>query len=244
MNKINTMQFSKILSSNKSKLVIHISVGFENFSEDKKNFIIEQIEDAYTKASGLLDFENIDLYLTLNDFWLIMPEFGFGAITYSASSMALSIDEKSFTLKQAKVDLAATIAHELNHAARLKALPIRNWDELTFTQDCIQEGIAEVFQQILYPKSKLHINKKVLSNISDWHKKMNIIKDKKRTEYDRIGWFFGNDNFPRWIGYTIGHQLISKYIETTHETIGNITTLPADKIVEKSLLEFNKKAIS
>uniref|UniRef100_UPI0013B015C0 DUF2268 domain-containing putative Zn-dependent protease n=1 Tax=Klebsiella pneumoniae TaxID=573 RepID=UPI0013B015C0 len=41
--------------------------------------------------------------------------------------------------------------------------------------------------------------------LENWH----------RTDYDHNAWFFGTGNLPRWLGYTAGFNLISRYLASS-----------------------------
>jgi uncharacterized protein YjaZ len=36
-----------------------------------------------------------------------------------------------------------------------------------------------------------------------------------RTDYDHNAWFFGTGDLPRWLGYTAGFNLISRYLASS-----------------------------
>jgi uncharacterized protein YjaZ len=41
--------------------------------------------------------------------------------------------------------------------------------------------------------------------LENWH----------RTDYDHNAWFFGTGDLPRWLGYTAGFNLISRYLASS-----------------------------
>lgn len=225
-----------LLNSKKSKLAIHTSIYFSHRLQKELKQIIAQISDAFIKASKLIDLNDIDLYLTQDDKWLIMPEFGFGGITYSSKSMAVSVDSNNYSKDEVNNELAAMVAHELNHAARLKSLPINNWNNVTFAQDIIQEGIAQVFQETLYSNSKQYINKAVLKNINFWFNKTKRLHNKDRAEYDRNAWFFGDKLTPRWVGYTLGYVIVKDYLDINTISLRKLTKLNSDNIIKSFTL--------
>ena len=220
-----------ILSKNKAVVAIHRSVLFDSVKFSYYDELLSELNHALQLASSHIKFSYLDINIVPNQAWLIMPEFGFGAITYSPNLLYISVDSRACTKKAITEEFGAMVVHELNHVARLAKLNIENWDEVTFLEDAIQEGIAVLFQELLYPKSALYINNDVMDDIDGWIGKATKIYNKKRNDYDRDGWFFGSKTLPRWAGYTIGYHLVKKYYNSNKITLQKLTELPAEKFI-------------
>lgn len=220
-----------ILSKNKAVVAIHRSVLFDSVKFSYYDELLSELNHALQLASSHIKLSYLDINIVPNQAWLIMPEFGFGAITYSPNLLYISVDSRACTKKVITEEFGAMVVHELNHVARLAKLNIENWDEVTFLEDAIQEGIAVLFQELLYPKSALYINNDVMDDIDGWIGKAKKIYNKKRNDYDRDGWFFGSKTLPRWAGYTIGYHLVKKYYNSNKITLQKLTELPAEKFI-------------
>lgn len=211
-----------------SLAVLHISVVF---TKDKSvDLVYSAIKDALVKSSKELKLSDMDIYLTLNDYFVIVPELGFGGITHSSQSLLISVDSgcKASLIKS---ELAPMLAHELSHAARAIKRPIYNWDDLLCREDMIMEGLAQVFQEAIYPGSYLYLNDEVISNKDSWLNKIKPFLDKKRTEYNRSAWFFGNDSTPRWVAYTLGYILVKDYIKKHKVSLQDLNDIDTNKVL-------------
>lgn len=224
---MNSSNCQKIILKNNAGLVaIHKSIQFESVDFEYYDLMLNEILRALELCSEHVKFSYLDIDIVPNQSWLIMPEFGFGAITYSANSIYISVDTHKVTKQNITKELGAMIAHELNHAARLTTIPIEDWSEMTLLEDAVQEGIAILFQEILYPDSALYINQDVLEQINTWLDKARPLLHKSRSEYNRDEWFYGSDEFPRWVGYTLGYYFAKKYYESKKITLDKITYVP------------------
>ncbi len=220
-----------ILSKNKAVVSIHRSALFDSVKFNYYPDLLGELKHALELASSHINFTYLDINIVPNQAWLIMPEFGFGAITYSPNLLYISVDSSACTKKAITEEFGAMVVHELNHVARLAKLNIENWDDVTFLEDAVQEGIAVLFQELLYPKSAIYINNDVMDDIDGWIGKAKENYNKKRNEYDRDGWFFGSETLPRWAGYTIGYYIVKKYYDSNKISLQELTELPASKFI-------------
>lgn len=51
------------------------------------------------------------------------------------------------------------------------------------------------------------------------------------TQYDHGAWFFGSGPFPRWTGYTLGCEIVGRYLAKHHTTARASVRTPAWKIL-------------
>jgi uncharacterized protein YjaZ len=119
-------------------------------------------------------------------------------ITVDPDNPALSVNsEKSFE---------RMFAHELHHAAR--------WDGpgygSSLGEALVSEGLAghfvrEVWAGLPEPWEQLdilEIRRHVPLAARDWDRK----------DYSHNAWFFGVGELPRWLGYSLGFQLVSQFM--------------------------------
>jgi uncharacterized protein YjaZ len=103
------------------------------------------------------------------------------------------------------------LAHELHRPSR--------WDGPgygeTLGDALVSEGLAGHFAQEVYggePEPWEQLPSSV------WRPYLAKAKaDWLNTEYDHIGWFFGSQDFPRWLGYSLGYQVVRQFL-STHDT--------------------------
>ena len=117
--------------------------------------------------------------------------------------------------------ISENVVHELCHAARWGKND--EWIKSLF-DGLIFEGLACVFEaefvkdrseKSLFIKTILERtdekNKKILEELRDQ-------LDSNHYDYDTI-FFNGNNELPRWSGYSLGYYLVKKYLEKTGKKI-------------------------
>lgn len=106
-------------------------------------------------------------------------------------------------------DLLKTIAHELHHIARWRALKI----DKTFFDSLISEGLAGHFETELFGGKP---GQSFRSLTQEQVALLLPIAEKEFTskEYDHFAWFSGSEekHIPRWAGYGIGYFIVEKYL--------------------------------
>ena len=184
---------------------------------NKKEMIEDAVKTAEEYAFSRLKIDwDIDILVT-NRISMIVPENGAGGYTFSADFIRINIDDKKAT----KNLISENVVHELCHAARwgkngewIKSL----FDGLIF------EGLACIFEadfakdkseKTLFIKTVIERddkeNEKILAQV---HDKL----DSNEYNYDEI-FFNGNDELPRWSGYSLGYYLVNKYLEKNSKKI-------------------------
>ncbi len=145
--------------------------------------------------------------------WVI-PQTGHTGDTPRADLIILTLDPGNEALEaNMGRSLERVIAHEFHHA--------RRWDTVgygeTLGEALANDGLAGRFVEEVYGNPP-----------EPWENAVNF--DKLRThideaakewdskDYDHMRWFFGKGDLPHWIGYTLGYQLVGKYLETFPET--------------------------
>ena len=161
---------------------------------------------------------DIDILVT-NRIPMIIPENGAGGYTFSADFIRINIDDKKAT----KNLISENVVHELCHAARWGKND--EWTKNLF-DGIIFEGLACVFEAEFAANNvekTLFIKTIVGRSEKDNEKILELLRDKLGSEdynYDEI-FFNGNDELPRWSGYSLGYYLVKKYLEKTNKKIEN-----------------------
>ena len=199
-----------------NKINILLTEANGNLS-DKREMIKIAVKTAekYVFPKLKIDWD-IDVLVT-NRIPMIIPENGAGGYTFSADFIRINIDDKKAT----KNLISEMVAHELCHAARWG----KNDDWINSLFDgLIFEGIACVLEAdfVKNRSEKTLFIKTIFERSDDENKKiLALIQDRlDSNEYNYNEIFFnGNDELPRWSGYSLGYYLVKKYLEKTNKKI-------------------------
>ena len=185
----------------------------------------EMIVDAIREAEGFvfplfkIDWD-IDIVVSNRLYNILIPEDGVGGRTHASDFIEFGIDEEKAT----KDLISEMTAHELCHAAR--------WGKNSEWIDClfdglIFEGLATYFEYeyIKEREEKGYFIKKIIER-SDEENEMILSKlrgqlDLNNHDYQKV-FFTGDDELPRWSGYSLGFYLVKKYLEKTGRKIEDV----------------------
>ena len=185
----------------------------------------EMIETAVKKAAAYMFPKlkvnwDIDLLVTNRLYGIIIPEDGVGGVTRASDFIEFSIDEE-----RANENLISEmLVHEICHAARWGKNG--EWVDSLF-DSIISEGIATHIEAefVKNRKEKTVFIKTILERASDENRrlleKLYNQLDSNRYDYDAI-FFNGNNELPRWSGYSLGYYLVEKYLKKTDRKIGDV----------------------
>lgn len=137
-----------------------------------------------------------------------IPEIGIGGFNPSPNEVLIFIDPNFNNLKNSlEMELAAMISHEMHHAKRRRSVGYGN----TLLQAVISEGLADHFSIEV-----TGIDTPRWSNVFQDDQLETWIDTASQTwndsPYDHSSWFFGSNSIPRWTGYSIGYDLVEKYL--------------------------------
>ena len=165
---------------------------------------------------------DIDLLVTNRLYDIIIPEDGVGGRTRTSDFIEFAIDEEKAT----KNLISEMVAHELCHAARWGKND--EWINSLF-DSMISEGIATYLEAefIKDRKEKTVFIKTILERTDNENEKiLEKLRDQLDSnyyDYDTI-FFNGNDELPRWSGYSLGYYLVKKYLEKNNKKIEDAFT--------------------
>lgn len=164
---------------------------------------------------------DIDLLVTNRLCDIIIPEDGVGGRTRTSDFIEFAINEKA-----TENLISEMMAHELCHAARWGKN--KEWINSLF-DGIISEGIATYLEaefvkdreeKTVFIKTILeradNENDKILEKLRDQ-------LDSNYYDYDTI-FFNGNNELPRWSGYSLGYYLVKKYLKKINKTIEDAFT--------------------
>lgn len=200
-----------------NKVNILLTEANGNLSSNRK-MIMDTIKTAeeYVFSKFKVDWD-IDLLVTNRLYDIIIPEDGVGGRTRTSDFIEFAINEEKAT----KNLISEMVAHELCHAARWGKND--EWINSLF-DGMISEGIATYLEAefVKDREEKTFFIKTILERTDEKNKK--ILEelrgqlDSNHYDYDTI--FFNGDNeLPRWSGYSLGYYLVKKYLEKTGKKI-------------------------
>ena len=195
---------------------------------DSREIIVDAVKTAEEYVFPKLKVNwDIDLLVTNRLYDFIIPEDGVGGRTRTSDFIEFAINEEKAT----KNLISEMVAHEFCHAARWGKND--EWINSLF-DGIISEGIATYLEAefVKDRKEKTVFIETILERTDDENKKiLEKLRDQLESnyyDYDTI-FFNGNDELPRWSGYSLGYYLVKKYLEKTHKKIEDAF---ADKYAE------------
>ena len=198
-----------------------INVLLANSNGNLRNIeqmIKEAVKEAELYAFSRLNIDwDIDLVITSHMPFVLIPEDGVGGRTYWSDLITICVDEEKLT----KFKMTEMLVHELCHAARWGKN--NEWMNTLF-DGLINEGIATYFEAEFAKnlEEKIVFIKTILERSDEENKKIfERLRDQlESSSYDYEMIFFnGNDELPRWAGYSLGYYLVKRYLERTGKKI-------------------------
>jgi hypothetical protein len=150
--------------------------------------------------------------------------YGIGGRTPTATSVSIYFDpEFPDFARLLPSRLPQMVAHELHHAVRHRGPGYGG----TLLEAMVSEGLADRFSVEwlgvpVPPWSKAVAPDHVASLLAAAEPEL----DSPRYDHDR--WFFGASELPRWVGYSLGYQLVERY-QADHpgESAADLVARPA-----------------
>jgi uncharacterized protein YjaZ len=148
---------------------------------------------------------------------------------YRKSLFALTLDpdNQHFAASLAEGVLRRIVAHEVHHCLRMAGTGYGR----TLGEALVSEGLAGRFVGQLFGNSPEPWERAVddgtlFANRPD-------AATLASTSYNHAAWFFGTGGErPRWLGYTLGYQIVGKWLDQTSELDGSTwVNVPADAVL-------------
>ena len=137
-----------------------------------------------------------------------IPRFGFGGSCYDPCAIKLSFDTKNSNVHDHLGEtLERTIAHEYHHALR--------WAGPGYGAKLgaalVSEGLAGHFVRQLYGSPPEPWERALPEDeLAPWRERAIEMFDAR--DHGHARWFFGADGYPPWLGYTLGYNMIGRYL--------------------------------
>ena len=152
---------------------------------------------------------------------------GVGGYTPWSKTILLDINP---TTEGWKEGLKYTIAHEYNHTAyqEVHSMPETLGETLVFEglADCFAEHVCDVpkplWTQSVSPKGC----KEYLSTLET------LLISEENSLYKDV--FFGSKDYPQWLGYSLGYNVVKSYLQNTTLSWGETMGVEPKTILEES----------
>lgn len=174
--------------------------------------ILRNFEAAYTTLAAFLPPPRLDI-LVQRLAGQTITEMGIVGHAYRDTLFSMTVDPDNPNFAPSIEDgaLHRQILHEVHHCMRM-AGPGCGW---TLGEALVSEGLAgqfvrkllgntpEPWEQAVSPESlrSAPVDRKILGTIN----------------YDHPAWFFGRGSHPRWLGYTLGYEMVGSWLEEAGE---------------------------
>jgi len=172
---------------------------------ERRDWLSDRLVDAHGKASSRLPLLPIDVVVKAGRF--VIPEKGHVGYSPGPGVVYITVDPENPALNaNADASLERTLVHELHHAAR--------WDGpgygSSLGEALVSEGLAGHFAQEVYgdpiePWERLDIGD-VRAHVE------HAARIWGHADYGHDAWFFGRGDLPRWLGYSLGFQLVARFL--------------------------------
>jgi len=191
------------------------------------------LTDTFEKARELMPVPPLDVVVKAGKF--VIPEKGHTGFCPEPGVVYITVDPESPAFCQNDAhSLERMFAHELHHAARWAGPGYGS----TLGEAVVSEGLAGHFSLELLggqpePWERLEsdiVRSYALQLHDSWH----------RADYDHNAWFYGTSGLPKWLGYTAGFRLISRYLAASPHlkasALANINAAELSGFIDSSFL--------
>lgn len=159
---------------------------------------------------------------------VIIPQLGLGA--WATHSIAVAVDIDSDQLENGLAYLPALVAHETHHVWRFTS---DNGSPQGLAAAAVAEGLADHFAREVYPDIPPAPWTRAIPETDhvDWWNRLTTADgdDVGMDDHDR--WFFGTDDVPKWVGYTLGWELVDDYLACHDTQASDLVSTPWERII-------------
>ncbi|PRD45316.1 hypothetical protein C5748_03710 [Phyllobacterium phragmitis] len=190
--------------------------------------IVDNFEVAYRILSALLPPPRLDILVQ----WLAgvtIPEMGIVGRAYRGTLFAMTVDpdNPSFANSLRNGALHRQIIHEVHHCLRM-AGPGYGW---TLGEALVSEGLAGQFVRKLFQSGPEPWERAV--PLEQLRRNPVDMESLRAKDYNHPAWFYGTGAQPRWLGYTLGFEMVGSWLNEAGEIDAAMwVNVPAVTIIE------------
>ena len=139
----------------------------------------------------------------------VIPELGYVGYAPKPGVIYLTLDpDNPNLLHNLGAALERQIAHEFHHALRWFGPGYGQ----TLLEALVSEGLAGRFVQEIFGSGpepwECALPRAALPPYAE-----RALHDREARQYDHAAWFFGRGDLPRWLGYTLGWELVGDFLK-------------------------------
>jgi hypothetical protein len=168
----------------------------------------------------------------------VIPEIGMVGRAYRKSLFALTLDpdNQHFAASLGEGALRRMVAHEVHHCLRMAGPGYGR----ALGEALVSEGLAGRFVGRLFGNAPEPWERAVDHNILRANRP--DAASLASTSYNHAAWFFGTGGErPRWLGYTLGYEIVGKWLDQAPEVDGLAwANVPADTVLAVMWPEVNR----
>ena len=184
---------------------LEASGNLEAFRAD----ILDNFETAYRTLSAFMAPPSLDIIIERVAGQTI-PEMGIMGYAHRSTLFSMTIDPDNPNFEQSLRDgaLHRQIIHEVHHCMRMAGPGYGD----TLGEVLVSEGLAGQFVgKLLGTKPELWEKAVPLRRLRSTPVEQKTLA---ATDYDHSAWFYGNGEYPRWLGYSLGYAMVGQWLET------------------------------
>lgn len=188
------------------KMTLHIINARHQLTRSIAEWLSERLEDAFAVSARHLPLLDTDVILRVGKG--VIHEKGHLGYTPERGVIYVTVDPENPILRtNPSRSLERMLAHELHHSSR--------WDGpgygKTLGEALVSEGLAGHFAQEVYGGEREPWEQHIASSLRTYCQDAHAEWDS--ADYNHAAWFFGQQRFPKWLGYSLGYQLVGRYLE-------------------------------
>lgn len=195
------------------EMTLHTLNAREQLAEIAE-WLSERLNDAFEVCSKRLTLQDTDVIVMAGK--AVIPEKGHLGYAPERGLIYVTVDPENPALRaNPSQSLERMLAHELHHSSR--------WDGpgygKTLGEALVSEGLAGHFAQEAYNGTPEPWERLSSSTLYLYRSKAQA--DWGNAEYNHSRWFFGSHDLPKWLGYSLGYQLVGRYLAAHGGTLAS-----------------------
>ncbi|KFE34656.1 hypothetical protein DW2_12415 [Thioclava atlantica] len=168
-------------------------------------WLSERLDDAFAVSAKHLPLLDTDVIMRAGK--AVIPEKGHLGYAPERGLIYVTVDPENPVLRtNPSQSLERMLAHELHHSSR--------WDGpgygKTLGEALVSEGLAGHFAQEVYGGEREPWEQVPVSTLRPYLFKAQA--DWQSADYNHAEWFFGSHEFPAWVGYSLGYEMVGRYL--------------------------------
>lgn len=187
------------------KMTLHIINARHQLTSGIAEWLSVRLDDAFAVSARHLPLLDTDVILRAGKG--VIHEKGHLGYAPERGLVYVTVDPENPILRtNPSQSLERMLAHELHHSSRWDGPGYGN----TLGEALVSEGLAGHFAQEVYGGEREPWEQLSASTLRRYVSKAQAAWDS--ADYDHAEWFFGSQEFPAWVGYSLGYEMVRHYL--------------------------------